>query len=280
VTPEEARRALDALGSLPDDEIATGEAALLLGAVDLPGVDLAPARAALSALAREAVAAAAADPLADGGDAEARRLLLAGLLHGMHGFAGDEASYDDPANANLVQVLERKRGLPVALGILWLHCAEALGWEVSGVGFPGHFLLSVAGTRGRRIVDPFGGGAALDASELRALLKQVQGARAELRPDMLRPVGRREVLLRLQNNLKLRRLRAGDLAGALAAAENMLRIAPGEPSLWREAALMNQRLDRIGQALACIERFLALAPSGAAAEEARALADAWRARLN
>ncbi|MCX7683963.1 MAG: transglutaminase-like domain-containing protein [Acetobacteraceae bacterium] len=280
MSPEEARRALEALGRLPEEEIAIGEAALLLAAVDLPGEGFARAREALSALARAAVEAGRADRAAEAGDAEARREVLAGLLHGMHGFAGDEATYDDPANASLIRVLERRRGLPVALGILWLHCAEALGWEVSGTAFPGHFLLSVAGTRGRRIVDPFGGGAALEAADLRALLKRMQGARAELRPDMLRPVGRREVLLRLQNNLKLRRLRAGDMAGALAAAEDMLRIAPDAAPLWREAALMNQRLERIGQALACIERFLALAPSGAAAAEARALAEAWRARLN
>ncbi|MCS6932491.1 MAG: transglutaminase-like domain-containing protein [Acetobacteraceae bacterium] len=280
MSPEEARRALEALGRLPEEEIAIGEAALLLAAVDLPGEGFARAREALSALARAAVEAGRADRAAEAGDAEARREVLAGLLHGMHGFAGDEATYDDPANASLIRVLERRRGLPVALGILWLHCAEALGWEVAGTAFPGHFLLSVAGTRGRRIVDPFGGGAALEAADLRALLKRMQGARAELRPDMLRPVGRREVLLRLQNNLKLRRLRAGDMAGALAAAEDMLRIAPDAAPLWREAALMNQRLERIGQALACIERFLALAPSGAAAAEARALAKAWRARLN
>jgi regulator of sirC expression with transglutaminase-like and TPR domain len=280
MSPEEARRALDALGTLPDDEIAIGEAALLLGVLDLPGADIGAARAALSALAREAVAAAAADPVADGGEPEARRALLAGLLAGMHGFAGDSETYDDPANANLIRVLERRRGLPVALGILWLHCAEALGWDVAGLSFPGHFLLGIAGREGRRLVDPFHGGAALGGSEVRALLKQVQGEQAEIRPAMLRPVGRREVLLRLQNNVKLRRLRTGDWAGALVAAEDMLRIAPEEAALWREAALMNQRLERIGQALSCIERFLALAPSGAAAEEARTLAEALRARLN
>jgi regulator of sirC expression with transglutaminase-like and TPR domain len=97
---------------------------------------------------------------------------------------------------------------------------------------------------------------------------------------MLRPVGRRDVLLRLQNNLKLRRLQRGDITGGLAAAEDMLRIAPQEAALWRDAALLNQRLDRIGQALACLDRFLVLAPSGAAAAEARALSEAWRARLN
>jgi len=280
VTPEEARRALDALGSLPEEEIATGEAALLLAAIDLPGVDMPAARAAMSGLARDAVAAAVADGPADGGDAEARRALLARLLHRTHGFAGDDTTYDDSANANLIRVLERRRGLPVALGILWLHCAEALGWDVAGLGFPGHFLLGVGGADGRRIVDPFDGGAALAVGDLRALLARTQGPRAALAPGMLRPVGRREVLLRLQNNLKLRRLQRGDLTGGLAAAEDMLRIAPQEASLWRDAALLNQRLDRIGQALACLDRFLVLAPSGAAAAEARALGEAWRARLN
>jgi regulator of sirC expression with transglutaminase-like and TPR domain len=280
VSPEEARRALDALGSLPEEEIATGEAALLLAAIDLPGVDMPAARAAMSGLARDAVAAAAADGPADGGDAEARRALLARLLHRTHGFVGDDTTYDDPANANLIRVLERRRGLPVALGILWLHCAEALGWDVAGLGFPGHFLLGVGGADGRRIVDPFGGGAALTIGDLRALLARTQGPSAALAPDMLRPVGRRDVLLRLQNNLKLRRLQRGDITGGLAAAEDMLRIAPQEAALWRDAALLNQRLDRIGQALACLDRFLVLAPSGAAAAEARALSEAWRARLN
>lgn len=280
MTAEEARRALEAIGRLPEEEIAIGEAALLLAAVDRPGEGVAAARQTLSALAREAVAAGQADAAAAAGDADARRAVLAALLHGRHGFSGDEATYDDPANANLIRVLERRRGLPVALGILWLHCAEALGWPVQGTSFPGHFLLLVEDRSGRRVVDPFAGGTALEAADLRALLKRVHGPGAELRPDMLRPVSTREVLLRLQNNLKLRRLRAGDVAGALACAEDMLRIAPDAAALWREAALMNQRLERIREALACIERFLALAPSGAAAEEARQLAGSWRARLN
>jgi regulator of sirC expression with transglutaminase-like and TPR domain len=88
------------------------------------------------------------------------------------------------------------------------------------------------------------------------------------------------VLLRLQNNIKLRRLREGALPGALACTEDMLRLAPEEAALWREAAVMNQRLDRIGQALTCLERFLSLVPDGEAAARARAMAAELRQRLN
>jgi regulator of sirC expression with transglutaminase-like and TPR domain len=120
----------------------------------------------------------------------------------------------------------------------------------------------------------------LQAPDLRGLIKRIEGERAELRPGLVRLMDKRAVLLRLQNNLKLRRLRANDIPGALACAEDMLRLAPGQAALWREAGLMNQRLDRIGAALACLERSLELDPDGLAASRARAVVEELRHRLN
>ena len=202
------------------------------------------------------------------------------MLHGQFALAGDNETYDDLANANLIRVLERRRGLPVALGILWLHAAEAAGWAAHGIDFPGHFMIALEGPRGQALVDVFAGGAAIEAPALRALLKRIEGAAAELRPGLLRPMGKREVLLRLQNNIKLRRLKAGALDSALTCTEDMLRLAPDGAALWREAGLMNQRLDRIGAALACFDRFLDLVPEGEAASRIRALAADLRQRLN
>ena len=103
---------------------------------------------------------------------------------------------------------------------------------------------------------------------------------AELRPGVLQPMSIRSVLLRLQNNIKIRRLRAGNLQDALACTEDMLRIAPEQAALWREAALMNQRLDRVAAALRCFEHFLVLVPEGESAARARLAIDELRARLN
>ncbi|WP_457824685.1 transglutaminase family protein, partial [Staphylococcus aureus] len=66
-----------------------------------------------SGLARDAVAAAASVPL---DDLPARAAALAELLAGQHGYSGDTETYDDLANANLIRVIERRKGLPVALG--------------------------------------------------------------------------------------------------------------------------------------------------------------------
>ncbi|MBW6400233.1 tetratricopeptide repeat protein [Roseomonas sp. HJA6] len=276
----EARAALDAAGRLPDTELDIASVALQLARVDAPDADWRAAAARLTDIARAAVLAATADPDADAGDLERRRIALAGVVHGSFGLTGDSETYDDLANANLIRVLERGRGLPVALGILWLHAAEAAGWAAHGVDFPGHFLIALEGQRGQLVVDVFAGGPALEAPALRALLKRIEGEAAELRPGLLRPMSRRDVLLRLQNNIKLRRLRAGALDGALACTEDMLRLAPDAAPQWREAGLMNQRLDRIGAALECFERFLELVPEGEAASRIRALTVELRQRLN
>ena len=279
-----ARAALDAIGQMPDTEIDLAGAALQLARIDAPGADWEGAARHLSTLARDAVA------LGDVADAAGRVQALAELIAGQHEYAGDTETYDDPDNANLIRVVERRRGLPVALGIIWLHCARAAGWEAHGIDFPGHFLLALEGaapankqrqpTPQHVVLDVFAGGAPLDARQLRSLIKQVEGPGAELRPGLLAPMGSRAVLLRLQNNIKGRRLLADDLAGALDCVQDMLRIAPDAAALWREAALMHQRLDQVAAAVRCFEQFLALVPKGDAAARVRSAMEELRGRLN
>src|SRR3954447_22055216 len=118
-TPQdEARAALDAAGQLPDAEIDIASVALQFARIDAPDADWRAAAEALSELAQAAVAAATLHADADAGDAERRRGAAASVIHVRFGFAGDTKPDDDPANANLTQVTNRRRGLPVALGVL------------------------------------------------------------------------------------------------------------------------------------------------------------------
>ena len=280
------RAALDAIGQLPDVEIDIAGAALQFARIDAPDADWRAAQEHFSAMARDAVALARDLP---GSDVAARAGALAGLITGRHHYAGDTATYDDPANANLIHVASRRRGLPVALGIIWLHCARAIGWGAHGVDFPGHFLLALEGeaAKGRRqtgaqqtVLDVFAGGIPLDAKDLRTLLKRIEGPAAELRPGILAPMSARRVLLRLQENIRSRRHAAGDQAGALACTLDMLRIAPDNAALWRDAAAMHQQLDQVAAALRCYARVLDLVPEGDGATRARQAMDALRSRLN
>ena len=60
-----------------------------------------------------------------------------------YGYRGDTESYDDLQNADLVRVIERRKGLPVALSILYLALARQQGWAAEGLAFPAHFLIRV-----------------------------------------------------------------------------------------------------------------------------------------
>ena len=271
------RAALDAIGQLPDSEIDIADAALQLARVDAPDADWEEAREHLSDIAR--AVAALADTLIEA-DLATRAVALSGLLGGRFGYKGDAENYDDPKNANLIHVVKRRRGLPVALGTIWLHAARAAGWDAHGVDFPAHFLVALMGEKTQSILDVFNGGTPLSGRDLRALLRRVEGEKAELRPGLLRPMTARRVLLRLQNNIMTRRLQSDDTAGALACAEDMLRIAPDHAELWRQAAAMNQQMDRVGAALRCYDRFLALVPDGEVASQVRTLVGSLRSRLN
>lgn len=271
------RRALDAIGQLPDAEIDIGEAALQLAKVDVPGTDWSSAEQHLSLLARDAVAMAASF---DGADLQERADALAGLLAGTFGYRGDTDTYDDLANANLIRVIERRRGLPVALGILWLHTARCAGWDCHGVDFPAHFLIALTDGRKQVAVDVFNGGQVMAAGDLRALLRRVEGPGAELRPGLLQPMNTRRVLLRLQYNIMTRRLQAGDIEGGLTCTEDMLRFAPDQAELWRQSGALNQKLHRVSAAAASYRKFLELVPQGAVADAVRAQLDILKTMLN
>jgi regulator of sirC expression with transglutaminase-like and TPR domain len=273
----EPRAALAAIGQLADSEIDIGNAALQLARVDAPHADWQAAAQHLSDLAHGAVYRAVALKRED---LPARAAALADLLAGEFGYVGDMETYDDPANANLIRVTERRRGLPVALGVIWLHAARSAGWGSHGVDFPAHFLVALEGHKTQVVLDVFNGGQVMSARELRALLKRVEGEKAELRPGLLQPMSTRRVLLRLQNNIMTRRLEAGDLRGGLRCTEDMLLIAPDQAELWRQAGIMNQRLEQVAAARDCYQRFLDLVPEGAVANSVRAQLDILKSMLN
>lgn len=282
MTPrQQALEILRRIGQTDDEDIDLVEAALALAMLDHPVADLAPYRAHLTALGVDLGAVmreAPADGLAD------RIAALTRLMTQMHGYRGDTETYEDLQNANLIRVIDRRRGLPVALGILAMGAARANGWSIMGLNFPGHFLMRLDHADGRQILDPFDGARPRDPRELREMLKQTAGLDAELTPDHYAPVSNREVLLRLQNNLKLRHLSTDQPAKALAVVEDMLLFAPDHIGLWRESGLLNAHLGNLAAGIAAFENFLRIGRAkGASAQlldHTQALLRQLRGRLN
>lgn len=216
--------------------------------------------------------------------ASARAGYLAEYLGNRHGFSGDRKTYDALENANLMSVIDRRQGLPISLGILYIHLARSLGWPAYGLNFPAHFLVRIDGLADRVVMDPFNDGAILTTAGMRHLLKTMTGEQSELRPEHYAAMTDRDLLLRLQSNIKVRRLNAGDFVGAIAVLERMLLIAPMNADLWYDLGILEVHRghreagrDALGKCLATLEA--TLDKSGSQSAESRILRDRARQSL-
>ena len=271
--------ALAGLAAVGDDDMDLAETALMLAALERPRVALERYRLHLKDLA-DAVGRAAMRRQGDIPDLDARAGALIDVIANELGYRGDELTYDDLQNANLMRVIDRRKGLPVALGILYSHAARAQGWTAHGLNFPAHFLIAIEMAGERAIVDPFRGQRVGDAGALRGLLKSMLGNDAELSPAHSAALPNRAVLLRLQNNIKTRLIAQQRNEKALAIIERMLLFAPNQADLWREAGALHGEVGNLRAAIAAMEKFVELSRDAAARHKAAQTIQALRRRLH
>lgn len=160
---------------------------------------------------------------------------LAGYLAGGLGFTGDTATSDDPRNGLLTAVLERRRGSPSALAIVYIAVGRRLSLRAFGIGTPGPLLVGVGGgapesgaTR-PAVLDPFHHGAILDDGMLAEQVRADTAARAGYHRSMLQPAPPAVVIRRLLNDLTSGYLRCGDARAALRGAELKRRLPDSGP---------------------------------------------------
>jgi regulator of sirC expression with transglutaminase-like and TPR domain len=279
MTEQEAALAtLATVATLPDREIDLADTALVLATFDRPGVALDRYRDHLAVMARDIADRYAAAGTAD--TLEGRIASVNAVIYEQEGYRGDEATYDDLQNANLMRVIDRRRGLPVALGILFIQCGRSQGWDVEGIAFPGHFLVRLDREGERAIVDPFAEGKICAAADLRTLIKAAAGSEAELTPDHFERVSNIDILLRLQNNLKIRHIRMGELEKAGRVVERMTTLAPERAELWRDAAMIQLRLENLQRAADALERHIAIETRDSYKHQSARLLQEVRNKLN
>jgi regulator of sirC expression with transglutaminase-like and TPR domain len=247
MTREEAEAALGAIGRRPDSDFALFEAALLCAIHDDPARDAAAARA---------VAHEAADRLARRLESQSCDEALADALCTDLDFTGDVLTYDDLANADLISVCARRKGLPVALGVVFLTAARACGLDLQGADFPAHFLLRLESDEGPLAVDPFAGGRVVMPSELirRALHAGLPPRAADDLEELMSPVADRRVLIRLQNNVYARAFHGGDFPRAERAAIRRALLAPEDHRPWIDVAAAREAQGAITGAMDAFSR--------------------------
>ncbi len=271
MTRDEAERVLATAGETDDAQFPLLDAAVACAIHDIPFRDPAPVRA---------LAEAAAARLAERLQTESPDEALAEALSGDLRLQGDLLTFDDPANTDIIDVAERRRGLSATLGFFYLHAARKCGLKADGVDFPNHFLLRVDTDEGPVALDPFSQGRLVLPSELtrRAL-------RAGLTPDvadrldvLMAPVSDRQVLIRQQNQLFARAVASGDFDAAERSALRRALLDPNDHRPWLDVAAARERQGALSGALEALGRAQTL--GGGASVMARAQRERVRLRLN
>ena len=64
------------------------------------------------------------------------------MIFDVHGFYGNTKNINSPKNSYINNVIERKKGNPITLGILYLAICQKLDIPMHGVDVPAHFILT------------------------------------------------------------------------------------------------------------------------------------------
>lgn len=156
------------------------------------------------------------------------------------GFAQDDFTPLRPQAALIDKVLERRRGQPLALGMIALELARGLEIPMVGVNFPGHFLLRVPGAD--HLLDPCGG-RRLYTKDCRDLLARQFGPDMQLKSEHLLRASSVAMLQRLSRNLRHLHQVNDDLLASLKDADRVVELGQATTSDHLARAALYQSLE-------------------------------------
>ena len=249
--------ALDYFGTLVDSDrdFALFEAAVSLGQDEYPAMDMQAVLGEMDLL----LARLKKRLPADAGPVQKLRILNQ-FFYGDLGFGGNLNDFYDPDNSYVHRVLATRRGIPVALAVLWMELAQGLGLAARGVGFPGHFLIKINLPMGQVVIDPVNG-QSLSREELSERLEPYR--RSGLHEAMDAPLGlflqtaaSRDIITRMLRNLKEIFKSRNDWQRLLAVQERLIVLLPECWSEYRDRGLAHAELGNTEQALADLECYL------------------------
>lgn len=182
---------------------------------------------------------------------------LRDLLLDQESYGGDLLTPEDIQNNSLAHTIDRRKGGSMCLAIITASAARAAGLHIDILGFPGYVLCRLEHESARIIFDPYKGFAHLEASDMRALLKDLAGERAELSHEYYEPLGEDDCLLRLENTIKFKQIAMEDYKGALDTALIIRAFAPETLLLELELGILYAKTGEPFRAVSHLETFIA-----------------------
>ena len=238
-TPTQALEFIKSAGSAGDADLNLFLTALAFSKIFNPDSEMSPCLILMEDM-KDALSALYTKTIEDEGAETVyiKHGCLVKIIHEQFGFDGDENDYGDADNADMFHVIKHKKGLPVALSVLYIHLAREMEWQAYGINFPGHFLMALEHEGDKIFIDPFRGGQEVHAGEMRQILKAIAGQEAELSHDYYNRLDDKNVIIRLQNNLKSAYIESEKYEDALKVTEALRLFVPNEHRLLFDSAIL------------------------------------------
>jgi regulator of sirC expression with transglutaminase-like and TPR domain len=183
-------------------------------------------------------------------------------------FRGNTVDYYSPRNSFLHDVLDRRLGIPITLALVYMEVGRRVGFQLFGVGMPGHFLVKHYDVDGHSIlIDAFERGSIVTEDDCRQKLDSIYSGQVALQPEFLLPVTRRQMLTRILNNLRSIYLSQRDFRRAVQVVDLILVIYPRSPEDMKQRAVLRYNLNDFRGALSDFEEYVKMSPDASDAEE-------------
>lgn len=202
------------------------------------------------------------------------------------GFSANAADYYDPRNSFLNEVLDRKRGIPLTLAVVYIEIGRRIGLPVHGVSFPAHFLVKCQLRDGTVVLDPYAKGISLSLEELQQRLKELKSGVEPPRlvvAGMLAAASNKDILVRMLRNLKAIYSHHKEWLKALTATDRIITIMPELAEEYRDRGMIYLNLECFRAALFDLQAYLKMLPVAEDADTVRQKvveAQAIASRLN
>ena len=178
------------------------------------------------------------------------------VLFQEEGFQGNTRDYYNANNSYLTFVLDRKKGIPISLAILYRKVAVNFGLGLQCVAMPGHFLLKYSAPFHQLFIDPFHQGEILLEQECEQRFHEVHGGQVEFERNYLNETSDRAVVLRMLMNLKQAYRRSGNNPLLLQILDRRLPLLEEALPEILERGLVRLALEQYSGALDDLEFFV------------------------
>jgi regulator of sirC expression with transglutaminase-like and TPR domain len=259
---------------LEDERIDLIRGALVIARTEYPRLDIEEYASRVERMARQVAAMAS--------DLDPKRTLAAlnSVVFEQANLRGNREDYYDPRNSFLNDVLDRGLGIPITLAIIYMEVGKRVGFHLSGVGMPGHFLLKHYRENGQEIlIDCFNRGDVLSRQDCQSRLDEIYSGEMKMRPEFLHPISRRQILTRMLNNLKTVYLSTRNFRKALPIADLILVIYPRSAEDLKQRALLRYSMGLHALAAEDLEQYRKISPESSDAEEIRQMSLSIRRML-